>query len=602
MILIIALAMPSPLAFAAEALDSSPTDASGVVELEETLEITIPPESALKTDASQSDEISPIESSEILKTATPVISSSLHSNEAAEEKPAPVESDTSISAPQLAQSAAARTGRILITKVSYTGVGTQEFIELYNADTQPIDMTGWQLRTFKKTMKPNMVKKISNVILKPGEFYVIRGGTVVQSSEGDALFDFDNVAKNKNILEDNDAVELVDRDDKTIDLVGWGKAHKFESNPIKKPSSQNKNQVLQRCAINQLVGDSNDNRADFAAYETYELRQLVACVDEEEPAPSPDPPKPVNQCSGFQLNEIGANLEDQFIELVNTNNSTLDISGCKVMTNRSKKVFHVFDNLEVGPNDILAIKIKDTKLKLTKSRGEVFLLNSSGDEIDEVVYDGLGSKASLALIDGNWRQTYLPTIGQKNIFKEFPDCRSGYLRDAITQECRKVEIPKTPKICPAGQYLNPETNRCRKIEVAKKITPCKEGYYRSEQTGRCRSIAATAAKVLKPCRDDEFRNPATGRCKKIAAASDVLKECPEGFERNPATNRCRKIKSTSMPLAGFTPVQVQQVAGATWGWWVFGGVSLLALSIAGWQWRWEVTRFWRKIINIARKS
>lgn len=108
MILIIALAMPSPLAFAAEALDSSPTDALSVVELE-TPKITIPPESALKTDTSQSDEISPIESSEILKTATPVISSSLHSNEVAE-------------------------------------------VEL-------------------------------------GEFYIIRGGTVVQPSEGDALFD-----------------------------------------------------------------------------------------------------------------------------------------------------------------------------------------------------------------------------------------------------------------------------------------------------------------------------------------------------------------------------------------------------------------------------
>lgn len=406
----------------------------------------------------------------------------------------------------------------------------------------------------------------------------------------------------RGVLKENDVVELIDGGGQTIDLVGWGKAHKFEGNPIKKPSSQNKNQVLQRYAINQLVVDSNDNRADFAAYETYELRQLVACVDGEEPATSPDPLKPVNQCSGLQFNEIGANLEDQFIELVNTNNSALDISDCKVTINRSKKVFHVFDNLEVGPNDILAIKIKDTKLKLTKSRGEVFLLNSSGDEIDDISYDSLAEKTSLALIGNDWRQTYSPTPGQKNIFKEFPDCKSGYLRDAITRKCRKVETPKTPKICPAGQYLNPETNRCRKIEVAKKITPCKEGYYRSEQTGQCRSIAATAAKVLKPCRDDEFRNPATGRCKKIAAASDVLKECPEGFERNPVTNRCRKIKSTNMPLAGFTPVQVQQVAGATWGWWVFGGVSLLALSIAGWQWRWEVTRFWRKIINIARKS
>ena len=225
-------------------------------------------------------------------------------------------------------------------------------------------------------------------------------------------------------------------------------------------------------------------------------------------------------------------------------------------------------------------------------------MDSSNNEIDNFDYAPMTKSTSMIFRDGEWLQTYLTTPGESNVFKEFPDCKDGYVRDSLTHRCHKMEIPKLPKTCPVGQYLNPETGRCKKIEVVKAPAPCKEGYYRSEETGRCRSITATVAKALKPCRDDEFRNPATGRCKKIAAASDILKECPEGFERNPATKRCRKIKSNIMPAVNFAPEKVQQVASATWGWWVFGGVSLLAMSIAGWQWRWEISRATRKITSV----
>ncbi|MDO4713027.1 MAG: hypothetical protein Q4B05_03965 [Candidatus Saccharibacteria bacterium] len=189
--------------------------------------------------------------------------------------------------------------------------------------------------------------------------------------------------------------------------------------------------------------------------------------------------------------------------------------------------------------------------------------------------------ASWALFDNGWHWA-VPTPGTR-----------ANLR--LPEAGRGASAPEGLAPCPAGQYRHPETKRCRKIVAAKTPAPCREGYYRSEITGRCRSIAAAAAKTLKPCADGYFRNPATGRCKKIAADSEVLKECPEGFERNPVTNRCRKIKAASMPLAEFAPEQVQQVAGAAWGWWVFGGVGLLAAGYGVWQWRWELGRLLRRM-------
>ena len=198
------------------------------------------------------------------------------------------------------------------------------------------------------------------------------------------------------------------------------------------------------------------------------------------------------------------------------------------------------------------------------------------------------------MIDDEWMQTFMITENSENIFKEYPDCQSGYERNVLGR-CVKNAIPPVESTCPVGQYRHPETRRCRKIEAAKTITPCKDGYYRSEETGRCRSIASAAAKTLKPCPEGQFRNSATGRCKKIASTDDIAKECPEGFERNPQTKRCRKIKSANMPTVGSAATEVKQVAGATWGWWVFGGVSLLAVGYGVWQWRWEISQFVRKI-------
>ena len=231
---------------------------------------------------------------------------------------------------------------------------------------------------------------------------------------------------------------------------------------------------------------------------------------------------------------------------------------------------------------------------MPKTKGKVYLLDEAGSEIDIAGYNNIPKGASWSLIDDEWAQTFMITENSENIFKEYLDCQNGYERNVLGR-CVKISVPPVEVSCPAGQYRHPETRRCRKIEAAKTITPCKDGYYRSEETGRCRSIASAAAKTLKPCPEGQFRNSATGRCKKIASTDDIAKECPEGFERNPQTKRCRKIKSASMPTVGSAAAEVKQVTGATWGWWVFGGVSLLAVGYGVWQWRWEISQFVRKI-------
>ncbi len=293
-----------------------------------------------------------------------------------------------------------------------------------------------------------------------------------------------------------------------------------------------------------------------------------------------------------------------FIEVMNQGAEPIDLGKYRLRfglygdTASVASTFHWGRNSELNeeiilqPQEVLVVKKRDDgkALSLAADDRSVWLEDIQGlARYQTVAVKGADREArrgsSWALFHDGWGWA-TPTPGKWT-----------NVRAIETAQSPRSQSPPREDLapCQAGYYRHPETKRCRKIEVAKTPAPCKEGYYRSEQTGRCRSIVALAAKTLKPCQDGYFRNPETGRCKKIAADSDVLKECAEGYERNPATNRCRKIKTTTPPTADFAPESVKQVAGATWGWWVFGGVSLLAVGYGTWQWRWELSQLIRRL-------
>ena len=470
-----------------------------------------------------------------------------------------------------------KTAPLLISKVS----PDKKYIELYNPTDSNVKLAGWKIEHYKADVKTGG-KEFKDEIVLANDFLVISNDTALTKA-----VKFDKVPS---MIQGEGSVVLSRADGSVADTVGWGEAKKFLGAPVTGGVK-----TIWRCFAGNLIVDSKNNLSDFSSNKT---------VDDQEDVPytrphckPPEPPKPLNKCEGLKLNEIASHVDEPFIELVNVSDKAIMTAGCKLATS-SNNSQEVLGDIELKPGELWAVKVSHTKLKLPKMKGKVYLLDESGAEIDVTEYDNMPKGASWSLLDGEWAQTFAVTEGATNVFKEYADCQSGYMRNE-SGKCVKIPMPPTVSDvlapCPAGQYRHPETRRCRRIEAAKTVTPCKEGYYRSEATGRCRSIASVAAKTLKPCPDGQFRNPATGRCKKIAAADDILKDCPEGFERNPTTRRCRKIKTASIPVVGSATAGVQQVAGATWGWWVFGGVSLLAVGYGAWQWRWELSQLIRRL-------
>ena len=574
MILAAALIMPSPLVLAEGV--SSVTQESKVDDVQ-TVDNSLKSAEEAKdsvVDKEQIDSSSPSQSSENPETPTENTNSPSENpttNESSKSESNPESEPTKIDNPS---GRTEENAPILISKISQD----KKYVEIYNPTNQNVNLAGWKIEYYTGSGAQTVGKIFKDEVISANGFLVLSNDKTLAGA-----IKFDN---NLGLAQNDGSVVLSRSDGSVADTVGRGNNSKSAGSPIKGGVK-----IVWRCFIDGNIIDSknflsgkNLNNQEVEPY------SRPNCKNSE---PKPKSSKELNKCEGLKLSEIASNVDEQFIEIINSGEKTVITTGCK-LTIGDSGVRENIGNIKLKPGEFLVIKIKNTNLKLPKTKGKVYLLNEAGSEIDVAEYSSIPKGASWSFVDDEWTRTFAITEGSANIFKEYPDCQNGYERNVLGR-CVKIVTPPAESPCPVGQYRHPETRRCRKIEAAKTITPCKDGYYRSEETGRCRSIASAVAKTLKPCPEGQFRNSTTGRCKKIASTDDIAKECPEGFERNPQTKRCRKIKSASMPTVGSAAAEVKQVAGATWGWWVFGGVSLLAVGYGIWQWRWEISQFVRKI-------
>ena len=582
MILAVALIMPSPLVLAEgvsgttqeSKVDDAQTADNSLKSTEEVKNPVVDKEQIDSNSSSQSSE-NPETPTENSSTNSP--SENLATNESLKSEPNPESDPPKIDNPD---GRTEENAPILISKISQD----KKYVEIYNPTNQNVNLAGWKIEYYAGSGTKTVGKIFKDEVILANGFLVLSNDKMLAG-----VIKFDN---NLGLAQNDGSVVLSRSDGSVADTVGWGNNSKSTGSPIKGGVK-----IVWRCFIDENIIDSKNNSTDFLSIKGFDSQEIVpysrpSCKKPESNPGSKSPREP-NKCEGLKLSEIASNVDEQFIEIVNSGEKTVITTGCK-LTVGDVGVHENIGGIELNPGEFLTIKIKNTKLKLPKTKGKVYLLDEASSEIDVAEYSSMPKGASWGLVDDEWIKTFAITEGAANIFKEYLDCQNGYERNALGR-CVKIAISPVEVSCPAGQYRHSETRRCRKIEAAKTIAPCRDGYYRSEETGRCRSIASVAAKTLKPCPEGQFRNSSTGRCKKIASTDDMAKECSEGFERNPQTKRCRKIKSASMPTVGSAAAEVKQIAGATWGWWVFGGVSLLAVGYGVWQWRWEISQFVRKI-------
>lgn len=304
-----------------------------------------------------------------------------------------------------------------------------------------------------------------------------------------------------------------------------------------------------------------------------------------------------SDCSPFDTSALCGD----YVKIVNTSDKPIDLDDMVLRTDSNSANRNDANTISlsgvVAPHEFVVVSQTDggMKLSLTNSGGYVWFEDVWGvlryentlAHYQSATSAQQGSSYAYDAMATMWRWTTTP--------------RPDRADNEIT-----LPVEKVPDaiICPEGKYLNPETNRCRTIaDAVNALTACEEGSERNPLTNRCRKItpAMTLASSLTPCKEGQERNPETNRCRSIASAVAELLPCDEGYERNPTTNRCRKIKTSDMPTMGYPVKQVGASTQTTMTWWALGGVGVLALMYAGWEWRSEVGRAVRRVAAIVRK-
>jgi len=275
-------------------------------------------------------------------------------------------------------------------------------------------------------------------------------------------------------------------------------------------------------------------------------------------------------------NAVGDDDGNEFIELYNPNNETVDLSFYKLQVGTGTVKTYQFPSGDyINPHEYKSYNNHDIGFTLVNSGSTVSIINIYGEEVDKTSYSNSDEGMAWALIGGVWQFTNQPTPGQENLIS---------IEELVTDSGDVLGA----KICAPNQYLSPDTNRCRLIVVQ---TPCKDGQYRSEETNRCRSIASDVS-VLQSCAENQERNPATNRCRLIASSSSEPTPCAEGQERNPDTNRCRNIVS-SIPQAEYRVEPIPVIRNSS-DLWILGGVLVAAFGYAIWEWRYEIKQLFIK--------
>jgi hypothetical protein len=281
-------------------------------------------------------------------------------------------------------------------------------------------------------------------------------------------------------------------------------------------------------------------------------------------------------CSPFDTSVLCGD----YIKLFNPTTQSIQLDGMVLRTDSSSSSRTSSNTFALGgsmaPGEYKTIWLSDSgaRISLTNSGGYIWL-----EDVYATVVPYEGSVVHYASA-GASEQGFSYALGSEGAW-QWTSTPSPLGENSVT-------VPET-EACPEGKYRSLETNRCRTLEdTLNVLTACDEGSERNPLTNRCRKISSGETASLTACKEGQERNPETNRCRSIASAVAELLPCDEGYERNPATNRCRKVRDTNVLGAGYPVEPYNEGANAAASWWVIGGIAVLALGYAGWEWRREI--------------
>ena len=352
---------------------------------------------------------------------------------------------------------------ILISEVQTGGASdtTEEFVELFNPNDAPVDITGWQLQyraasatatqswpasTVKVTFAcPTGSATDCRVIIAPHNRIVATHTLANIAGAFSMAGGFSGTGGQIRLVQPGNQPTV-------HDLVGYGTAVFAETNPAPAPTGGTS--VKRAADVNDDPIDTNNNAIDFIAAcgeptpgqdDIAFLPRATGC-QEPEPTPTPGPqpgdldPGPSDQPSTDEpgqggvtdptptylpliITEVFADPEspqqdstDEFIEIYNPNDSAVTLKDYRLQTGSDYRYSFTLGDTPLGPHMYLAIPSAVSKLSLANSGSGVRLIDPLGNTAYEAPnYGDAKEGQSWMQDDAGWKWSLTPTPGAANV-------------------------------------------------------------------------------------------------------------------------------------------------------------------------------------------
>lgn len=267
-----------------------------------------------------------------------------------------------------------------------------EFIELYNDSNESVDLTGWILSdastkeyTLSGTIGGGQYKTI----------YRSNSGIALNNTGGDVaeLYQPDGELLDSIEYEDSAAEDT----SYAIDTKGvWYWTTTLtpgRENVITEVESSEESEDSEDSQ--ETIEDDTDDNEETELDPSYEYSDDIEL---SELLPDPE----------------GSDATDEWIELVNTGNSAVNLFGWQIAD--ASKTYVIEDSLELGAGEYYYFSIVETKVSLNNSGETITLYDPANDVMDEVEYPAAETGESYARISGTWQWTSQLTPGEANQF------------------------------------------------------------------------------------------------------------------------------------------------------------------------------------------
>ncbi len=321
---------------------------------------------------------------------------------------------------------------IFISEIQIAGDSpNDDFVELYNKNEKPIDISGWELRRKSKGEKGtgSLFHKFQDSII-PGKHFFLWTN---KDGKADFIPLGDAQSKNKTspILSDNNSLALF-RDPKSpsIDSIGWKDAavelaDSFST--ILFPNPPDNTSLVRNL---QTLSWSSSNHPT----------PTNAC--ENKKCPEPTPIEKTASTTTLRINEVlpnpSAKKDDgEYIELYNTGDQDIDLSGWQIRLStwpidltKKQTEFSIKTNLNGETPPIInsrgfftILRNRNSTLTLSNTEKFIELIDPSNVAIDSMHYEKAETDIAFNYTANGWRKSKMLTPGTENILNNAPETK-----------------------------------------------------------------------------------------------------------------------------------------------------------------------------------